>query len=51
MPIKARTYFSQHSLLTGLALVIVGLLGVYGSLTGYLAEMIAALFDPEALNT
>ena len=50
MPIKARTYFSQHSLLTGLSLVVIGLFGVYGSLSGYLAPMIAALFDPTALT-
>ena len=50
MPVKARTYFSKHSVFTGMALIAIGLFGMYGSVTGLLAPMLAALFDPTALT-
>lgn len=50
MPVKARTYFGQHNVLTGVIFILVGLFGMYGSMTGYLAPMIGALFDPLSLT-
>lgn len=39
----------QHPRLVGVALVLVGAFGAYGAFTGYLAPMLAALFDPTGL--
>lgn len=41
---------SDHHTIFGLALITVGVFGVIGSLTGNLAVMLAALFDPSALS-
>jgi hypothetical protein len=39
----------SHTVITGLLLMAIGLAFAYGSLSGQLAPMVAALLDPEAL--
>jgi hypothetical protein len=39
----------DHHIVFGVVLATVGIFGVIGSLTGHLAVMLAALFDPGAL--
>lgn len=43
------TFKSDHHIVFGIALGAVGVFGLIGSLTGSLAVMLAALFDPSAL--
>ena len=43
------TFKQDHHVVFGVALTAVGLFGVIGSVTGRLAVMLAALFDPGAL--
>jgi hypothetical protein len=45
------TFRSNHGIITGLIFTTVGLAGVVGSITGELANMIAALFVPDILFT
>lgn len=45
------TFKQNHSVITGLVLTTIGLVGVVGSVTGELANMIAALFVPDILFT
>ena len=45
-----RTFSKEHSYISGLILTVVGLFGVYGSFSGNLAAMLAALFDPSDLR-
>lgn len=40
---------SDHHIVFGVSLLAVGVFGIIGSLTGSLAVMLAALFDPGAL--
>jgi hypothetical protein len=42
--------FSGHSYITGAVLIGIGGLGIYGSFSGNLATMIAALFSPQYLS-
>jgi hypothetical protein len=42
--------FSGHSYITGTILIAVGAFGIFGSLSGNLAPMIAALFAPQYLD-
>lgn len=44
-------FTSRHSFLSGLILIAIGVAGVYGSISGQLAAMLAALFDPTDLYT
>lgn len=41
---------NNHQYLTGGMLVLVGLIGLFGSFTGTLAPILAALFDPADLR-
>ena len=41
---------NDHQYLAGGVLLLIGLFGLYGSFTGTLAPMLAALFDPPALR-
>lgn len=43
-------FFSDHSYITGTALVVIGIFGFLGSITGNLAKMMAALWDPHDLT-
>ena len=46
------TQFSQdHHYASGIILIAVGLVGIVGSVTGELANMLAALWVPDALYT
>lgn len=40
---------TDHHVIVGIALITVGVFGVYGAITGRLAAMLAALFDPSDL--
>jgi hypothetical protein len=45
------TFKQNHGIVTGAIFTTVGLVGVVGSITGELANMIAALFVPDILFT
>lgn len=51
MPGTVGTFKQDHHIVFGAALVGVGVFGIIGSLTGRLAVMLAALFDPGSLST
>lgn len=42
---------NEHPIVTGILLLAIGALGIAGSVTGNLAPMIAALFDPSDLTS
>lgn len=46
-----KSFSDDHHYASGIILVTVGLVGVVGSLTGYLPSMLAALFVPDILFT
>ena len=50
MPNGLKSFTSNHSYLTGIAITVVGLLGLYGAISGNLAPMIAAIFDTSVLR-
>lgn len=50
MPNGFRNLGTNHRVFAGGVLLVVGVFGLYGSFTGTLAPMLAALFDPGALR-
>lgn len=53
MPISSGVgeFTQTHGFVSGLILVSVGIMGIYGALSGNLAAMLAALFEPTDLYT
>ena len=43
------TFKSEHQYVAGITMITVGIVGLYGAATGYLASMLAALFAPDLL--
>ena len=51
MPGAFSTFKSEHQYVSGMVVVLVGLFGIAGSVTGSLGAMLAALFVPSALSS